>query len=107
MYYSVRAKPIIAKLPEFYRKLTDGTIRQQRPDGQEIVEAMHRARIVATGEVRWSQRCFCPKPLKHERRTVYNRYFTELRTEVAHGSVEFEGQPFMEFLAGLIASSQG
>ena len=107
MYYSVRAKPILARAPEFYRKLTDGTIRQQQPDGKEIAEAMQRARITATGEVRWSQRCFCPTPLKHERRTVYNRYFTGLHTEVVHGSVEFEGQPFMEFIASLAASSQG
>jgi len=107
LYYLVVARPIIAELPELYRKLTDGTIRRQRPDGREIVEAMQRARITATGEVRWSQRCYCPTPLEHERRTVYDRYFTKLRTEAVEGSVEFAGQPFMEFLARLAASSHG
>lgn len=107
MYYAVRAKPIRARLPEFYRKLIDGTISKQEPDGQEIFMAMQRARVTATGEVRWSQRCFCPKPLKHERQTVYNRYFTGLRTEVAHGSVDFEGEPFMDFLAALVGGGQG
>lgn len=101
MFYVVSAqlKPQ-GNAAEFYRKLTDGTILGQRPDGREIVESMRRARIAPSGVVRWSGMCFCPTPLEHERQTVYDHYFTDLKTEVVESYREFEGEPFMEFLAG-------
>jgi hypothetical protein len=33
MIYSVKARFIEEKMGEFYRKLTDGTIQNQKPDG--------------------------------------------------------------------------
>ena len=45
MIYKVQAKIIEEKIPEFFSKLTDGTISNQKPDGQEIVAAMKRAVI--------------------------------------------------------------
>ena len=36
----------------------------------EIVAAMARARVGSDGTVRWTETCFCPTPLKHERETV-------------------------------------
>ncbi len=50
---------------EFYQKLTDGTIQNQKPDGQEIVNSMKRAKITAPKIIQWAEMCFCPTPLKH------------------------------------------
>ena len=99
MFYAVTARPIAAVMPEFYRKLTDGTIRRQQPDGGEIVDSMRRARVTASGAVRWSEQCFCPTPLNHERQTVYDHYFTDLRTELIKDYAEYDGEPFMNLLA--------
>jgi len=83
---------------EFLEKLTDGSIESQKPDGQEIVASMNRARIDDSGVVRWSGLCYCSTPLAHERATVYDQHFTDLETEESDTHVEFEGQPFMEYL---------
>lgn len=105
MFYKVRARCREEKLAEFRHKLTDGTIAAQRPDGQEIVASMHRARITAPGAIEWSEMCFCPTPLRHERETVYDHFFSDLETRVVDGYVEFEGEPFMAWLARRVGSS--
>ncbi len=43
--YSVKARYIEDKIDKFYQKLTDGTIQNQKPDGQEIINSMKRAKI--------------------------------------------------------------
>ena len=43
MYYTVKARYIPDRIAEFHRKLLDGTIKAQRPDGPEIVASMQRA----------------------------------------------------------------
>ena len=98
MIYSVKAKFIEEKIGEFYRKLTDGTIQNQKPDGQEIIESMRRAKITAPNTIQWSEMCFCSPPLKHERETVYNNYLTDLETEIIDDYIEFDGELFFEFL---------
>lgn len=65
MFYSIKAKYIEEKLGEFYQKLTDGTISNQKPDGLEIVDSMKRAKITTSNTIQWSEMCFCPTPLKH------------------------------------------
>ena len=80
MKYRVVAKYIETRLPEFYRKLTNGSIEDQRPDGREIVASMKRARITEPGIIQWYETCYCPTPLKHERETVYDRYLTDIVT---------------------------
>ncbi len=40
MIHSVKARYIEKKMGEFYQKLTDGTIQNQKPDGQEIINSM-------------------------------------------------------------------
>jgi len=40
MIYSVKDRFVEDKMAEFYQKLTDGTIQNQKPDGQEIVNSM-------------------------------------------------------------------
>lgn len=59
VFYSVKAQFIEEKLGEFYQKLTDGTIANQKPDGYEIVNSMKRAKITATKTIQWSEMCFC------------------------------------------------
>ena len=61
---------------------------------------MWRARITEPGVVRWSEKCFCQPPLKHECDTVYGKYFTDMEVKAADGYVEFEGDGFVEFLEG-------
>ncbi len=99
LIYSVRARLVAEKCAEFHRKLTDGTIGGQRPDGSEIVASMERARIVEDGSVRWTETCFCSTPLRHERATVLDRYFADIETELLDAHVEFDGEPLMARLA--------
>ena len=98
MHYTVTARHIPAAAAEFLRKLKDGTIKSQKPDGEEIVASMSRAKIDDEGLVHWSEVCYCPTPLQHERATVYDEHFTDFRTEEVEDHVEFMGKPFMEYL---------
>lgn len=101
MIYSVKARFDPKKMPEFYRKLTDGTILNQKPDGQEIIESMKRARIVEPNMIYWTEMCFCSPPLKHERRTVYDHFLTDMEIKIVDDYMEFEGKSFMEYLQNL------
>src|SRR5262249_40247056 len=78
MIYKVRAKIIEETIGEFYRKLADGTVAQQRPDGEEITASMKRAVLTAPGVAEWYEKCFCATPLYHERQTQYDFYFTDM-----------------------------
>ena len=98
MIYSVKARFIEEKMGEFYRKLTDDTIQNQKPDGQEIVNSMKRAKITEPNTIQWSEMCFCSTPLKHERETIYNHFLTDMETEIIDDYVEFDGELFFEFL---------
>ena len=49
MIYKIRARIIEDKLGEFFAKLTDGTIKNQKPEGKEIFSSMKRAVITDTG----------------------------------------------------------
>ena len=62
MPYAVSARLIPARGGEFFTRLTDGSIAAQRPDGQEIVAAMGRARIGRT------ERYAGPRPASVPRR---------------------------------------
>jgi len=97
--YSVKARYIEEKMKEFYQKLTDGTIQNQKPDGQEIVNSMKRAKMTEPNVIQWSEMCFCSPPLKHERETVYNQFLEDIETKVIEDYVEYEGELFMDFLA--------
>lgn len=99
MIYKVQARFNFDKAEEFYEKLTDGTIENQQPDGREMVASMKRASIDGHGVVHWTEMCFCPTPLRHERATVYDHYFSEMKTEIVEDHEFFEGQPFMEKLS--------
>jgi hypothetical protein len=100
MLYAVSARLIDDRASEFHARLTDGSIAAQRPDGAEIVAAMQRARVAPDGVARWTETCYCPTPLKHERATVLDRYFTEIATEVIDKPMTFDGAPLMDRIAG-------
>ena len=77
MTYKVKGRIIEDKIGEFYRKLTDGTIADQRPDGAEILASMKRAVLTEPGVAEWYEMCLCPSPLYHE---------PSLPTYVRHGA---------------------
>jgi hypothetical protein len=95
MIYSVHARYIPERLAEFYRRLTDGSIHSQQPDGEEICASMVRARVTKPGLVQWTEECYCSTPLQHERETVYDRYFTDFSATETAQHAEFEGDSFM------------
>ncbi len=98
MIYSIKARFIKGKMNKFYQKLTDGTIKNQKPDGQEIINSMKRAKITGPDLIQWSEMCFCSPPLKHERETVYNNFLTDFDTEIIDDYIEFDGESFFDFL---------
>ena len=98
MLYRVRAKPIDTALSELYRLLVDGTIANQEPDGEEIVASMRRATL-KKGLVEWNETCYCNPPLRHERATVYDRFFTDMKirpVEVASDKNETSFWTYLE-----------
>ena len=99
MIYAVTAHLVEGREAEFHRRLTDGSIAAQRPDGMEIVASMRRARIADDGTVRWTELCYCSPPLRHERETVLDRYFADLETEPVDSHARFDGAPLMDRLA--------
>lgn len=102
MFYRVTARLRTETGADFLRKLTDGTIESQSPDGREIVSAMNRAVLSDGGNVSWSEACYCRTPLAHERATVFDKHFEALETEVIEGYQHYDGRPFMEYLAELV-----
>lgn len=101
MIYSIKAKFIAQNMKEFFEKLTDGTIANQKPDGQEILSSMKRAKITEPGVIQWSEMCFCSPPLKHERQTVYDKYLSDMQITQIDDYVEFEGESFFDHLKKL------
>ncbi len=98
MIYKVTAKYLEDKAPEFYQKLTDGTIENQRPDGHEILASMERAKITDPGTIEWYETCYCATPLAHERSTVYDFYLTEMNAVEVDDYGTSEGTSFWSFL---------
>ena len=101
MIYSVKAKFIEEKMKEFFQMLTDGTIENQKPDGIEILNSMKRAKITESGIIQWSEMCFCSPPLKHERQTVYDKFFSDMEIKKIDDYEKFEGKSFFDYLKSL------
>ena len=89
---------------ELRRRIEDGTIARQKPDGAEIVAALNRAVIRPDGRVQWSELCYCDPPLQHERATVLDRYFDDIETEVIAARETYDGPSFVERLEVLAGS---
>lgn len=105
MHYEVTARFIEATAGEFLRKLVDGSISNQKPDGRELVASMKRAVVTSSGEIRWSEVCYCSTPLAHERQTVLDHHFTDISTDEIEGYRDYEGRSFMEYLTELAGQS--
>ncbi len=97
MLYLVKAKFISQTMPEFFKKLSDGTIEEQKPDGGEILASMKRA-TMSGDEVTWYETCFCTPPLRHEKSTVYDKFFKEMRIETATSPLTLKGRSFWTYL---------
>lgn len=106
MYYNVKARLKTETAAEFLGKLRDGSIQQQKPDGKEIVDSMNRAVVTDTGDIEWSETCYCETPLLHERTTVYDHYFDNMSTTEVDGFGQHEGTPFMPYLGQLAAGTE-
>ena len=96
--YQVTARFRTDTAAELRRRLDDGSIAAQQPDGQEMVDSLHRAVVTHSGQVKWSEQCFCQPPLAHERATILEHYFDDLTTEALEDYQQFEGRPFIEYL---------
>ena len=101
MLYKVKAKPIQNELPAFYEVLTNGTVQNQTPDGEEIVASMKRAKITSPGVIEWYETCYCPTPLRHERATVYDRVLSSIEAQPVEELGEIEGESFWDWLENL------
>jgi hypothetical protein len=97
MLYRVQANFIEERREEFLRILTDGTVSSQKPEGQEIVASMRRA-VRRDSRVEWAETCYCSPPLAHERATVYDRFFTDIKTEPIESNTPLQGESFWEYL---------
>ena len=100
--YRVTAQFKPATAEALRRQLDDGSIAAQQPDGQEMVDSLHRAVLRDNDEVVWSEQCYCTPPLAHERATILDRYFDVLATEAIEDYEAYEGRPFMEYLAAMV-----
>ena len=101
MIYHVRARFREDTATAFLAKLTDGTIASQRPDGAELVASMERAVVNDDGLIEWSELCYCPSPLLHERTTVLDLHFDDIATEPIEAHARYTGRPFMDHLRAL------
>ena len=98
MHYRVTAKFHKEQLAEFFQKLNDGTIKNQKPDGLEILNSMKRAIIKEDKSLEWFETCFCATPLKHERETVYDTYFYDFKTTLVEENQELKGELFWDYM---------
>jgi hypothetical protein len=101
MIYSIKAKFKEEKMKEFFQKLTDGSIENQKPDGKEILNSIKRAKITQPKTIEWSEMCYCSPPLKHERQTIYDNYLSKMEIKAIEDYVEFSGESFFDYLKKL------
>jgi hypothetical protein len=97
MKYFVTAQPKMDKLPLFWTVLNDGTVENQEPDGKEIVASMKRA-VIIDGHASWHETCFCSPPLRHERSTIYDQFFTGMEVKPLKNLAPLGGPRFWDYL---------
>ncbi len=84
-------------MAKFWTIPNDGTVERQEPDGQEITSSMKRA-VISNGTVEWYETCYCSPPLKHEKTTIYDRFFTGVKTRAVESVPQLKGPKFWNFL---------
>lgn len=77
-YYLVKAKP--SDLESLRTKLDNGEVQAKRPYGEEMHQALLKARVTKDGWAMWEEKCYCNPPLKQER-SVLDQHFTDLTTK--------------------------
>lgn len=97
MLYLVKAKPVVAEMPRLWTLLNDGTIEAREPDGREILASMRRA-VMKNGKVEWHETCYCSPPLRHERATVYDQFFSEMEIGPLVPTTSLKGESFWHYL---------
>ena len=56
-------------------------------------------RAVKKGEkVEWHETCYCSPPLRHERATVYDQFFSDIEIGPLVGTLPLEGESFWRYL---------
>ncbi len=105
MIYRVTARFRTDTAAELRRRLDDGSIAAQQPDGQELVDSLQRAVMTDSGDVTWSEMCFCDPPLAHERATVLDQYFDAVTSEPIEDYEQHGGRSFMEHLQTLLVDT--
>jgi hypothetical protein len=96
--YIVSAELLPGKAKGLYKILIDGTVKNQKPDGMEIIASMKRAKVTNGSAIEWNEECYCATPLAHERSTVYDHYFTNISANLVDEFEHIEGESFWEFL---------
>ena len=100
MLYRIKAQPNWKQLSNFWTILNDGTVSKQEPDGMEICASMKRA-VISGDKVEWYETCYCIPPLKHERATIYEKFFTRIQIEPISSAPELRGRDFWKYLETL------
>ena len=102
MYYKVEAVFYPHLLQEFYKKLSDGTIKNQKPDGEEIIASLKKAVLKDKFTIEFYEKCFCAIPLKHERETVYDKYMSSIKIiPIDEQAKPLEGKSFWKYMEAL------
>ncbi len=96
--YKVTARFKEDQAASLRQRLDDGSLAAQPPDGEEMVRAFGHAVVTDDGLVMWSEMCFCPTPLAHERVTQLDHFFTDLTTTPIEAYESYKGRPFLEYL---------
>lgn len=97
--YLVKARPIATEMSRLWTLLNDGTIEAQEPDGREILASMRRA-VTNHGKAEWHETCYCSPPLRHERATVYDQFFSDMEIGPPLATTPPEGESFWHYLEG-------
>ena len=87
-------------MPKLWAILTDGTVDKQEPDGREVKASMERA-VITGNTVEWYETCYCDPPLKHERSTIYDKFFTDMEINQVNKPPSLEGERFWSRLGQL------
>ena len=84
-------------MPRLWTLLNDGTIEAQEPDGREILASMRRA-VLKGDKIEWHETCYCSPPLRHERATVYDQFFSDMEIGPLVATKPPEGESFWHYL---------
>jgi hypothetical protein len=83
MRYLVRARLIPGKEKSLLRAIEKGSLGSGSVAGGEYIRVMNNARLLANGDVKWVEVCYCGEPLDEER-SYWEEFFEILSISDAH-----------------------